>query len=232
MEPFTMMTKPRRFFKPFVGDKYQQGINGKKIVVVGASFYCDRKKCSFFSRCTDTKLKDSSPFDERCPEYINEGKVLHQEPTYCVSEMPRTYATFISYFSKWFEDDSYENMWNHMAFTNYVQFFLPCGSEGYRETRMSDLSERDFKAFNETLVELQPDIVIVWGCVFNTRVRIDNEYLVDKTELEQTEWYVCHVKVPGVSHEIALINPYHPSSSAWFSKIDVFDKYLSKELEK
>lgn len=29
----------KRFFKPFVGDRYQEGINGKKILVVGASFY-------------------------------------------------------------------------------------------------------------------------------------------------------------------------------------------------
>ncbi|WP_273157234.1 hypothetical protein [Bacteroides fluxus] len=220
----------QRFFAPFVGDKYQEGINGKKILVVGASFYCNRTQCKFFLQCTNTENKDSSPFDVKCPEYAKAQKQLHNEPAYCIGDAPRTYKTFASYISKLIGDDSYEHAWSYLAFTNYVQFFLPSKGESFRETRMTDLSERDFHAFNETLVELQPDIVIIWGCVINTRLREQNEYLVDKEELERTEWYVCHIKVPGVNHEIALINPYHPSSNAWYSNIGIFDKYLSKEL--
>ena len=31
-----------RFFTPAKGEKYEEGINGKKILVVGASFYCNK----------------------------------------------------------------------------------------------------------------------------------------------------------------------------------------------
>lgn len=221
-----------RFFKPFVGDKYQEGINGKKVLVVGASFYCNHTKCKFFSKCTDDENKDSSAFDAKCPEYAKVGKSLHNEPHYCIKDAPPTYKTFASYISKLIGNDSYEEAWNRIAFTNYVQFFLPSKNNTFRDTRITDLSERDFLAFNETLEDLKPDIVVIWGCIFNSRLRELNEYLVDKDELSKTEWYVCHIKLPSVNHEIALINPYHPSSSVWFSKIKTFDKYFLMELQK
>lgn len=42
------------FFEPFVGENYLEGIRGKKILVVGASFYCNESsRCQFFKDCTD-----------------------------------------------------------------------------------------------------------------------------------------------------------------------------------
>ena len=219
-----------RFFNPFVGNKYKEGINGKRILVVGASFYCNRVDCQFFTRCTDVGLKNSSPYDNCCPVYQKAGKQLHYEPSYCISESPQTYKNFASYISKSCGYTSYEDSWNHLAFTNYVQFFLPSNGEFFRETRKADLSERDFNAFNETLVELLPDIVIIWGRVVNSILREKNECLVSKTEMDETEGYVCRIKVPEITHEISLIKTCHPSSSAWFSMMDTFDKYLSLEL--
>lgn len=122
-------------------------------------------------------------------------------------------------------------MWSYVAFTNYVQFFLPAEPGRYRETRPSDLSERDFEAFNETLRELKPHIVVIWGCVFNSRVREQNAYLINRSELDRTEGYVCHLQVPGINHPIAVINPYHPSTPAWNSNISDFNNYFMKMLE-
>ena len=34
-----------RFFIPFVGANYSKGIHGKRVLVVGASFYCDQQAC-------------------------------------------------------------------------------------------------------------------------------------------------------------------------------------------
>lgn len=69
------------FFNPFVGSNYHKGIRGKRILVLGASFYCPKTECSFFSRCTNTTIKDSSPYDRICPEYSANGICLHDEPT-------------------------------------------------------------------------------------------------------------------------------------------------------
>ena len=172
----------KHFFKPYVGDKYAEGINGKKILVVGASFYCNHIECNFFKQCTDVNRKDSSLYDECCPIYQQDGKQLHDEPSYCIEDGPRTYNIFADSIMELINDAGYETIWSYLAFTNYIQFFLPSRPGKYRETRQSDISERDFEAFNEIMVELQPDIVVIWGCVFNSQLRENNIYLVDKNE--------------------------------------------------
>lgn len=221
----------KRFFDPFVGSNYAKGIQDKRILVVGASFYCDQQTCPYFNRCTDVEHKDSSEFDNICPAYQTCGGTLHDEPSNAISDGRITYQRFASFLSSKVGKREYANVWSYVAFTNYVQFILPAIPGHYRDTRPSDLSERDFEAFNETLRELQPHIVVIWGCVFNSRVREQNVYLIDRSELERTEWYVCHLQVPGVDHKIAIINPYHPSSSAWNNKITDFDKYFMAVLK-
>lgn len=220
-----------RFFNPFVGSNYTKGIRGKRILVVGSSFYCDQQACPYFNRCTDVERKDSSEFDTICPAYQACGATLHDEPSNAISDAPQTYQRFASYLSSIVGKREYADVWSYVAFTNYVQFFLPAKAGHYRDTKPSDLSERDFEAFNETLRELQPHIVVSWGCVFNSRVREQNAYLIDRSELERTEWYICHLQVPGVSHPIAIINPYHPSSPAWNNKMVDFDRYFREVLK-
>ena len=221
----------QQFFEPFVGAQYAEGVRGKKILVLGASFYCDRVQCPHFASCTSVILKDSAPYDKLCPEYRQAGKVLHSEPSYCVEDAPTAYQHFATYMAKWLGTDDYEQVWNHLAFTNYVQFMLPATDGTFRETRPSDLSERDFRAFCEVLQALQPDIVVIWGGVINSRLKERNPYLVDLGELQDTEYYVCHLNVPNVAHPVALINPYHPSSSAWYSALEQFDEYFTELLK-
>ena len=220
----------KRFFRPFVGKRYNEGIRGKKILVLGASFYCPNTECKFYDQCTDVVKKDSNSCDANCPVYKTNGKVLHDEPSYCIDDAPKTYQTFASYMSKYLDNGNYENVWSHLAFTNYVQFFLPAAANGFRETRWSDLSERDFEAFIETVKEVEPDIVIIWGCVINSRIKEENVYVTDQSNIGITEGYMCHMKIPGMSNKITLLNPYHPSSSAWHSALSTFDKYLKQAL--
>ncbi len=219
------------FFEPYVGNHYKEGIHGKKILVLGASFYCNCVKCPFFASCTSVILKDSSEFDNKCPEYKSAGKQLHLEPGYCVEDAPTTYQRFAAYMGKHLGTEDYDTVWEYLAFTNYVQFFLPATNGSFRETMWSDLSERDFAAFTEVVQQLQPDIVVVWGNVINSALKERNPYLVDMKELQETEYYVCHLDVPGVNHPVAVINPYHPSSGAWYSDQEKFDNYFSNLLK-
>ena len=219
-----------QFFEPFVGKRYAEGINGKRILVLGASFYCDRVKCPFFASCTSVIMKDSSAFDTKCPEYQPAGKKLHLEPSYCVEDAPVTYQRFAAYMGKHLGTDDYNTVWDHLAFTNYVQFFLPATNGSFRETSWSDISERDLAAFTEVVKKLQPDIVIVWGSVINSCLKERNPYLADLKELQETEYYIGHLNIPGAEKPIAVINPYHPSSSAWYSAMEQFDGYLSNLL--
>ena len=133
--------------------------------------------------------------------------------------------------------ESDENIWDYLAFTNYVQFFVPCkkdvgGNLRYGKTLPSYLSERDFLAFIETLQELKPDIVISWGTTTLSRIREDNEY-VSKQDIEEccnkTKGYYCRMNIPKIEHTIFLFNCYHPSSRDWYSCFDDAAKYM-KEL--
>lgn len=215
-----------RFFMPFVGSHYRQGVRGKKTLVLGASFYCDVVSCPHFGKCTDTSVKDSSPCDTICPPYRKHGIRLSDNPTYAIEDGNTTYQRFATWMAQYVGTEDYDTIWSHLAFTNYVQFMLPAAPGHFRDTRWSDLSERDYRAFNETLVELQPDIVIVLGSIINSRLKEQNEYLISAAQLRETEYYICQLSVPGIAHRINLINPYHPSSSAWYGDLEKFDTYF------
>lgn len=219
-----------RFFKPHVGNCYTQGINGKKVLVMGASFYCANPDCKYYDQCTSVTTKDSSTFDALCPFYEPEGKQLHNEPTYCVEELPQTYRKFAMSLTSMLGVEELEKVWDRLAFTNYCQYFLPAESN-FRPTFATDLSDRDFSAFIETCVELQPNVIIVWGSTINRPLLHSNTFVTDKNQLDKTGGYVCHMQLPGLQHPISLVNCYHPSSRAWWGGVDEFVKYLKMELE-
>lgn len=213
------------FFKPNVGSKYfSEGFLGKRILVIGASFYCTRKECPFFSKCTDEGKKDSSEFDAICPEY-NKGEhlLLSDCPTYEI-EGGKVYARFGNSMSKLFFGSgiSWEDFWDMVAFTNYVQFILP-----HWQTYKSDVSERDKHALIEVIDMLKPDIIIVWGCVVNEDVK---SLAYDDDVKLSTGGYLCHWNHNGKS--IAIINPYHPISSIYYSELSqtLFEKTLRMAL--
>ena len=125
-----------------------------------------------------------------------------------------------------FVDSGVEDVWERMAFTDYVQFFLPT-----IDTKKEYLSRRDFDAFNETLAELKPHVVVAWGMAIIEEIREHNPYVIDKERLPETEWYVCHIRHPQVPHEIALVCCYHPSSvSYWYNDLDTLTKYIKEVL--
>ena len=222
-----------RFFKPFVGPKYDEGICGKKILVLGASFYCDKngqkgkRNCPFFAECTDPVKKDSSKFDTTCSEYAKQGRKISDEPRYAMETGYDAYIKFAEFMQQFVSNQS-EDVWDRMAFTDYVQFFLPTW-----KTKKEYLSERDFDAFIETLQELNPDVVISWGTAIVEEIREKNPYVIDKDKLPETDWYVCHMNVPNVQHEITLVSCYHPKSRGnyWDDNIGDFAKHLHSVLK-
>ena len=100
------------FFRPFIGSNYHKGINGKKILVLGASFYCPKTDCSFFKTCTSITIKDSSPFDCICPEYKTNGICLHDEPTNSIENWYSTYQTFAKGLEQFVGYADYNNIWS------------------------------------------------------------------------------------------------------------------------
>ena len=216
-----------RFFRPYIGEKYESGINGKKILVIGASFYCTNKSCQFFADCTDVVKKDSSKYDKICPDFPSEEQLLSEEPSQEIDNKCRTYKVFVNFIRQYVGEDDYYGIWNHLAFTNYVQFILPT-----KDTYKSYLSERDFNAFIEVLKELKPDIVISWGVVCLDEIRTNNPYVFDKEELVKSDHYISHMRIPGVNHDITLVSGFHPGSIGyWYGDLDKLSKYFQQALE-
>lgn len=215
-----MAKHPSRFFIPRKGEHYETGINGKKVLVVGASFYCNKYDCPYFGDCTSPNKKDSSLYNTTCPEYAKQGAELRKEPRYAIDENYQAYRRFEKLMREVVNSDV-ENIWEYVAFTNYVQFFVPT-----KNTLKAHLSNRDFEAFIETLVELKPDVVISWGMVTIEDVRTNNQYVIDKDKLPDSEWYICHLKVPGNDHSITLFCCFHPSSKDWYEDFDRCAEYL------
>ncbi len=220
--------KTKRFFKPHIGSSYSYGINGKKVLVIGASFYCANPNCIYYNQCTSVESKDSSSFDSICPFYEPHEKHLHNEPIYCVEELPQTYRKFAMSLNSILGVEEPEKVWDRLAFTNYCQFFLPA-ENNFRPTFAKDISDRDFEAFIEACVDLQPNIIIVWGSTINRPLLHNNPFVTDKNQLDKTGGYVCHMELPEVPHPISLVNCHHPSSRAWWGGIDEFIEYLTKE---
>lgn len=218
-----MESTSKRFFIPYKGEEYTTGIKGKRVLILGASFYCNTRDCKYFKDCTSPEKKDSSPYNSICPPYKKENAVLNKEPEYAIDDhlFYRVYTNFAKGLQDFVEDGV--DVWQRLAFTNYVQFFVPTV-----KTYDSYLSKRDFEAFLETVKELQPDVIIAWGTVINKALR-HNRFFIDKEELTDPDWYIWHLGgIPGIKHNITIVNCYHPSSSAWHQDIDSFKEYLKQ----
>ena len=158
----------KRFFNPFIGENYEAGLSGKKVLVIGDSFYCAHSEdCKYFQECTDMLKKDSSKFDTVCPDYGPRKLSLSDAPTGELEEMYRAYKNFGEFLSGYAEGTDCVTAWQNVAFTNYVQFFVPSATSHSRDA----VSERDFEAFKETVLELKPDIVFVWGTIAGDAIR-------------------------------------------------------------
>lgn len=214
------------FVKPFVGTNYKAGICGKKILVLGASFYCSMTSCSYFAECTNPRTKDSSKFDNICLDPIMKGKRLSNYPTIAIKDQYKAYRNFARFIQSFIGEEDTLETWNRMAFTDYLQFFSPTVI-----TNKDYLSKRDFDAFIETVIDLRPDIIVTWGVAIVEEIREKNTFVFDKDKLADSEYYICHMRIPKISHDIALVNCYHPSSRYWYQDMEKLKKYMRIVLE-
>lgn len=130
---------------PWVGQNYEQGdySHGKRVLVLGESHYCGSPE-EFVPDITINVIKDVLDPDSEHEAYKN------------------TYTKFAKAFSGIFgklEQSDKVRIWHSLAFYNYVQFPITGPRTAPTEQEFRD-SEA---AFWNVLVELQPDLIIVWG---------------------------------------------------------------------
>lgn len=241
-----IMTK--RFFNPYIGAHYQDGlINKKKVLVLGASHYCTYNSqseifnCPCWEKCTSYKYKDSSKYDMSCPYYQSIGwydqynyvrlsnSPLIELENYLSDGGYVTYDNFTKCIVNLLKLPNEQYVWDRLAFVNYVQYFLPTLTTP--SLNRSDIG--CFEAFIEYVEELKPDIIIVWGT--KTTNHFYHGYIkkmVRKLEVRENSYFW---DFENNGHKCVIVNPYHPCDTPpwylWSKNLDGFQSALLDALE-
>ncbi len=136
-------------FEPWEGKEYQAGgIFKKKILVIGESFYCSEEEAEKYAATLTEKV---------VTDYlaIRNGEFRENDGGWT-----NTYLKFErSLVNKETTPDDSQEIWNSIAFYNYLQIPM----SGARESGSKLDYKNAEKAFFEVINELRPDLIIVWG---------------------------------------------------------------------
>lgn len=219
----------KHFFEPFVGDNYSEGIYGKRVLVLGASFYCNqdgvsvdketgevKEKCPFYDDCAINQ--NTEKYDGKCP--YNHNSPLRKLPQTELNENgAESYKRFWLLLYHYFQQPelSFDDIWGKMAFTNYVQHEIG----GRWNTLASDCRAEYLEMFEDTLLTMkeQPDVVIVWGCIVDKPLKAKT-YSDRFPDFENTFTDKDHYRFKWKNFngkDIEFLCFFHPSSSDFYS---------------
>jgi hypothetical protein len=132
-------------FEPWVGNKYTDGFCGKKILVIGESFYCSEEEA--IATLTTQIVEDYLA--------IRKGDFRKNN-----GDWTKTYLKFErSLVGEETTPEDSRTIWDSIAFHNYLQVPM----SGARESGLPIDYKNAETAFFEVLNDLQPDLIIVWG---------------------------------------------------------------------
>lgn len=196
------------FFKPWVGGNYQNGgIFKKRILILGEAHICggcgDCGKFENADECGDFTTNN-------CMDVLLSGEKASWTATFRKFE-----KSLVGHDTSL--DESRE-IWNSVAFYNYVQKSL----DGSRKSPewVDFCNSKD--AFFEVLENLRPDLIIVWGVtrMWNNMPSAgwdEGEAMVIDGYEVKNGWYTL-----GNRHRVRAIWVYHPSAGYswdWWNKV-------------
>ena len=168
-------SKKNYFFVPRIGEKYHEGFNGIRTLVVGAYHIC-YENCQFKDLCCD--VDTIKKMDYKCPKYkdvpfyekAEDQLCLHNSNiieinSYCEDEARYpVYSAFTRYMlnkKQGLTTEQKYSFWENVAFYNFYQCFspsdlLPQGVE------LEDMNKNALKAFSQLLKEINPQLIYVW----------------------------------------------------------------------
>ena len=217
------------FFLPRVGKDYQEGLQGVKTLVLGASFYCTAIKCPFRKEC----IIDSRPFKDNCPSNRTTGKDLSHS---CEIEIDSfldgddyytSYENFTALVCESFPNITKEFLWEHIAFYEYLQHFLDTWTTPqYRGHKQ--MFSNDFEALEQVIKELEPELIVIWGAPVRDAIKdLWPEDIIKLEEEDYNHWTTIYGK------KILLYYMHHPSAPQLQPKLVWNDhvRFLRKAIE-
>jgi len=209
------------FFKPWVGENYfENGFNGKKILVLGDSHYCehydDCEVCGDISRQAECKADN-----------LTQGVVesfIEYKQGYGYRPWMISYKKFTDVLlGEKVPNNVAIDFWNSIVFYNYVQK----AQKGPGISPTQEDYENSHNAFVEILEEYQPDLVMVWGwrlwekiVKFGTKSDFN---IVENRDLRFYYFDINRKKIP------ACCGMPHPSSAAFIE--DWIPPYLQEAIK-
>lgn len=142
------------YFAPWVGSQYSDGINGRRIMVLGHVHVCDGcnncgvEKCDAFS--TQKVVEDYIVWRKN-------GTI----PSPGYEEWLQTYLNFVkAFFGLKPEPEVEENdFWNRIVFYNYLQIAVPTPTT----KAPHEAYIRAQEPFINIINHYEPDVIFVWG---------------------------------------------------------------------
>lgn len=191
---------------PWVGGAYEEGIQGKKVMVLGYSLY-------------GNKPEDSAPDALRV-----------RVDLYCNGEFEPWMNTYTKSFRALFGDptiirEDCRDLFEKIVFYNYVQ-------EPLTGARVDPTDEQllasivPFKAFLE---EYLPDVIITWGkSLFQVLPGFEDDFKGHKgTSIEGADVWIYNIG----GHEITVLEMTHPSAAFSYEYwSEVIRKLLSRPM--
>lgn len=190
--------------KPWVGRNYQQGIRGKKVMVLGESHYADH------------------PCDENFTTEIIADHFLNPDDPH--EGWKNTYTKFERALAGHIlSQDEREELWNSLLFYNYIQEPL----DDARIKPTASQYEEGKIPFLEVLEEYQPNGVIVWSeRLYNVlpQAGVQGENIPGQHWTQETWQYLL-----SNGHTVAVMPVQHPASGfsweLWHETIKKFIEY-------
>lgn len=138
-------------FLPWIGKYYHKGgIFKNRILVLGEGHHCGgcpREGCE-------------NDFESDCRFFTSNvvKKYLNRKKGY--EKWMNTYIKFErSLIGDWTDEESQKNIWDSIAFYNYIQYAL----DKSRKAGEGDAYIKAIKPFYQVLDYLKPELIIVWG---------------------------------------------------------------------
>jgi hypothetical protein len=145
---------PNVFFTPWVGEYYFSQ-NGKKILVLGESHYCEKLGNGSCEGCEGTSEPDCELTNIAVQKFLDykQGKAAHEN-------WMNTFTRFTDILlGEQVDSEEVVDFWDNVVYYNYVQQAI----EGPRIAPTEDDFINSEPAFFEVLKAYKPDLVIVWG---------------------------------------------------------------------
>ena len=220
------------FFEPWVGEKYENGFNGKKVLAVGASHYCDKDLflCSYRKDCLQCSKKFA--MEKLCPhpEISEQPEYNYLSTRMCIEYLFNCGPTLerhlmvYNYFHSAVvgrqkgdtvsDPSERKEFWNSVAFFNFYQnYMLRACQSGYDDEKAKSFID----PLKRVIKTLSPDIVFFWGANVE-RILKANLQLVDADE--EFKSFIYFYEFEGKN--IVVMFQDHPTSRyAYHNRLEI-----------